>query len=69
MAWAPSRLYAVAYRTVAVGGPIRVEAWPEALAVGEDLPTLPLWLNAQLSLPLPLETSYTTACHSLRIAR
>ena len=70
LAWeAPSRLYAVAYRTVAVGGPIRVEAWPEALAVGEDLPTLPLWLNAQLSLPLPLESSYTAACHSLRIAR
>jgi hypothetical protein len=70
LAWeAPSRLHAVAYRAVAVGGPIRVEAWPEALAAGEDLPTLPLWLTSELCLPLPLETSYTTACHSLRIAR
>ena len=69
LAWAPSRLYAVAYRTVAAGRPIRVEIWPEALAVGEDLPTLLLWLTTELCLPLPLETSYTTACHSLRIAR
>jgi hypothetical protein len=70
LAWEPSsRLYAVAYRTVSVNGATRVEAWPETLVIGEELPTLPLWLAVDLCLPLPLEASYSAACHSLRIAR
>jgi hypothetical protein len=63
----PSFLGAVAYRTVAAGGQTRVEAWPEPLVLGGNLPTLPLWLGAALCLPLPLEDSYTAACRSLRI--
>jgi hypothetical protein len=70
LAWeSPSRLYAVAYRAVATEGRTGVEVWPEALAVGNELPTLPLWLAADLCLPLPLEVSYTAALHSLRISR
>jgi hypothetical protein len=70
MAWdSPSSLAAVAYRTAAEGGQTRVEAWPELLALGADLPTLPLWLSADLCLPLPLEDTYTAACRSLRISR
>ena len=70
LAWeAPSRLYAVAYRTVAAGAATRVETWPEALGIGQELPTLPLWIAADLCLPLTLESSYTMACHSLRIDR
>jgi hypothetical protein len=65
----PSFLAAVAYRTVAEKGQTRVEAWPEPLALGADLPTVPLWIGADLCLPLPLEASYTAACRSLRIAR
>jgi hypothetical protein len=64
-----SSLAAVAYRTVAVDGQRRVEAWPEPLAVGAELPTLPLWIAADLCVPLPLEGSYTAACRSLRILR
>ena len=64
-----SSLAAVAYRAAAEGGQTRVEAWPEPLALGAALPTLPLWLGADLCLPLPLEESYTAACHALRIGR
>jgi hypothetical protein len=70
MGWdSPSTLAAVAYRTVGESGQTRVEAWPEPLALGANLPTLPLWLGPELCLPLPLEDSYTAACRSLRISR
>ncbi len=69
LAWdSPTHLYAVAYRSVSRQGQTQVEAWPEALAVGEELPVLPLWIGVDLSLPLPLETSYVAACRALRIA-
>src|SRR5262249_52761728 len=60
-------LYAVAYRAVTVRKRPRVEAWPEVLTLGEPLPTLPLWLHLDLSVPLRLEQSYATTCRSLRI--
>jgi len=69
LAWdSPTHLYAVAYRTVTQAGQTQVEVWPEALAVGVEMPTLPLWIQADLFLPLPLEASYTAACRALRIA-
>jgi hypothetical protein len=69
LAWdSPTYLYAVAYRAASRQGQTQVETWPEALAVGEELPVLPLWIGADLSLPLPLEISYTAACRALRIA-
>ncbi len=69
LAWeSPSHLYVVAYRRTSVRGQSRVEAWPKRLALGADLPTLPLWIDAESSVALPLEASYNAACHSLRIA-
>jgi hypothetical protein len=65
----PSSLSAVAYRTVAEQGRTRVDAWSEPVEVDAVLPTIPLWLGADLCLPLPLEPSYTAACRSLQIAR
>jgi len=62
-------LAGVAYRTVAKAGQTCIEAWAEPLRLGAELPTLPLWLGPDLCLPLPLERTYTAACHSLRIAR
>ena len=68
--WAsPSSLSGVAYRTTAENGETRVEAWPESLEVGAGLPTLPLWIGADLCVPLGLEASYQAACRSLRIIR
>jgi hypothetical protein len=63
----PTRLYAVAYRTAPAGEGYELEFWPEALAVGAPLPTLPLWLGAELCLPLRLEDSYRATCENLRI--
>jgi hypothetical protein len=69
LAWrSSSDLYAVAYRTVLAAGQHRLEVWPEQLAVGERLPTVPLWLDVDLCLPLRLEESYVATCASLRIA-
>jgi hypothetical protein len=61
----PTGLYAVAYRPVPA--PPQVETWPVRLALGEALPALPLWLDAELSVPLRLEESYAATCTLLRI--
>jgi hypothetical protein len=68
-AWHSSTdLYAVAYRAVTARRRPRVEAWPEALALGEALPELPLWLSLDLCVPVRLEESYLATCQSLRIS-
>jgi hypothetical protein len=63
----PAQLYAAAYRPVSIGEVAHLEAWPNALALGAELPTLPLWLSADLALPLDLEQSYSATCEALRI--
>ncbi len=60
-------LYAVAYRPATVRKKPRVEAWPQELALGKTLPTMPLWLHLDLAVPVDLEASYLTTCRSLRI--
>lgn len=45
----------------------RLEAWTEALRLGGDLPTLPLWLEVDRSVPLALERAYIATCAALRI--
>ena len=68
LAWcAPTPLYAVAYRPTQSAAEQRLEVWPEALAVGATLPTMPLWLSEDLCLPLALEESYRATCVALRI--
>jgi hypothetical protein len=57
-----SDLYAVAYRVHLVGQQSQLEAWPEALALGAPLPTMPLWLTESLCVPLDLEAGYQAAC-------
>jgi hypothetical protein len=64
-----STLAAVAYRAVSENDQARVEAWPEPLAIGAELPTMPLWLGVEICLPVRLESTYGAACRSLRIAR
>ncbi len=41
--------------------------WANPLVVGRPLPTLPLWLNDDLAVPLELETSYEQACDLIDI--
>jgi hypothetical protein len=63
-----AELYAVAYRTIEHGLENRLEIWPEPLAVGSPLPSLPVWLSDSLAVTLDLEVSYQATCRSLRIA-
>ena len=63
-----SSLSAVSYR--AVGGeeePRQLQLWPASLGLAQPLPTLPLWIAPDLSVPLDLEASYQTTCEDLRI--
>lgn len=64
---ADADIYAVAYRTRDVDSENRLEIWPEALQIGARLPMMPLWIDADRSIPLDLEDSYLATCRSLRI--
>lgn len=60
-------LYAVAYRPLIRDQVEQVDVWPEVLALGHVLPTLPLALNADLCLPIDLEATYAAACQRRRL--
>ena len=45
-----------------------LDSWFYPLALGQPLPTLPIWLDVDLGVFLDLETSYEDTCHVLRIA-
>jgi hypothetical protein len=64
----PSHLYAASCRWIKKGKSTVLECWSNVLVVGQPLPTLPLWLTEDLSVPLDLERSYEQACHDLWIA-
>jgi hypothetical protein len=61
-------LYAAACRWKREGEASLLETWAHALALGQPLPTLPLWLADNLAVPLELEASYEETCRILRIA-
>jgi hypothetical protein len=63
-----SGLYATAYRWTAGTDGDEVQVWADTLTIGSALPTLPLWLDAELCVPLQLDDSYKATCLSLRIA-
>ncbi len=60
-------LYATAYRAVPALPGLKLETWAYSLNVGGALPTLPLWLQGELCLPLDLEATYQAACRARRI--
>ena len=60
-------LYAAAYRTVERDGETTLNIWHEPLAVGRDLPTLPLWLRGGFCLPVDLASSYDRTCREQRL--
>jgi hypothetical protein len=64
---ADQELYAVAYRTTKENKAWRLDLWPQPLALGQPLPTLPLWLASNLAVPLELEATYEETCQVLRI--
>jgi hypothetical protein len=60
-------LYAAAYRPVDRDGQPSLDMWLETLAVGQSLPTLPLWLRGALCVPVELDATYQRTCHEQRI--
>jgi hypothetical protein len=60
-------LFGAAYRPVERDGSTVLDIWNEPLAVGQPLPTLPLWLRGGLCLPVELEASYTRTCIEQRV--
>jgi hypothetical protein len=66
---AAGELYAAAYRTLADRDQaMHLEVWADLLTLGADLPTLPLWISPEQSVPLDLEQTYRVACANRRIA-
>jgi hypothetical protein len=63
----PPHLYAASCRWIRREPRALLESWSHALALGQPLPTLPLWLADALVVPLDLEESYQKACRDLWI--
>ena len=64
----PAGLSAVSYRTDGREEETQqLSLWPASLALGASLPTVPLWIAADFSVPLDLEASYRATCADLRI--
>ena len=51
-----------------VGHKPRIESWAYPLAIGQPLPSLPIWLSDDLYVSLDLESAYEETCRVLRIA-
>lgn len=64
----PPALYAAACRLTQPDETWHFEAWNHTLALGQPLPTLPLWLADDLAVPLDLEATYEETCRILRLA-
>jgi hypothetical protein len=62
-----AELYATSYRPVERDGQPSLAIWQERLAIGEILPSLPLWLRGSLCLQLDLEAIYDRTCREQRI--
>lgn len=60
-------LYAIAYRVAEADKISHLEIWQENFAVGNHLPTLPLYLKGGFYLPINLEQTYHHTCIRQRI--
>jgi hypothetical protein len=64
----PPHLYAVTIRTRKRREKRSLlDLWHYPMTLGQPLPTLPIWLSAELRILLPLETSYEETCRLLHI--
>jgi hypothetical protein len=60
-------LYAASYRPVERDGEPSLDIWQEGLAIGQTMPSLPLWLGGALCLEVDLEGTYSRTCREQRI--
>ena len=63
----PPSIYAVTCRKRTVNRRTRLETWSHALALGRQLPALPIWLTESTAVSLDLEGTYEDTCQVLRI--
>lgn len=63
-----SSIYAAAARVLPRKSDSVIEAWFEPLEIGGRLPTIPLWVAADMAAPLDLEETYAAACEALNIS-
>ncbi len=64
----PFGLSAVSYKAVGCDEETQqLLLWPATLALSLPLPTLPLWIASDFSVPLDLDASYQATCTDLRI--
>jgi hypothetical protein len=63
----PPPLYAVTCRTRHVGSGTKLDTWARPLAIGQPLPSLPVWLSETMTVTLELEASYEETCRVLRV--
>ena len=63
----PPPMYAATLRTRYEGNRRMMDNWFHPLAIGQPLPTLPIWLKETWAISLDLETSYEETCRTLRI--
>ena len=61
-------IYAVTCRKRRVGRKTKLDTWSHPLAVGQPLPSLPVWLSETQTVTLDLEASYDETCRVLRIS-
>lgn len=62
-----SSLWAGSFRLNDSSDARNLDIWWNRLAVGEQLPELPLWLNQIEAVPVDFSESYESTCRSLRI--
>ncbi len=60
-------LSAISYRSIGRAEEGQLLIWSADLEIAKPLPILPLWLGAEVSVPLDLEVSYQAACNDLLI--
>ncbi|MCE7987716.1 MAG: DUF4058 family protein [Caldilinea sp. CFX5] len=60
-------LYTTAYYPVERGSETALDFWYQALTLGQDLPTMPLWLRGGPCMPVALEATYQRTCQEQRI--
>ena len=63
----PPPMYAATLRLRYEDGRRMMDNWYHTLAIGQPLPTLPIWLKETWAISLDLESSYEAACRTLRI--
>jgi len=63
----PPPMYAATLRTRYEDRRRMMDNWYHPLAIGQPLPTLPIWLKENWAISLDLESSYEETCRTLRI--